>query len=75
MEKTLADLAVGDSGVVCGYAGEFGHYRRRLLSMGLVINTPFQVIRVAPMGDPVEIRLRDYRLSLRRDEARALKVA
>jgi ferrous iron transport protein A len=49
-------------------------YRQRLLSMGLTPGTEFLVTRVAPMGDPVEISLRGFSLSLRRDEAAMLLV-
>lgn len=43
--------------------------RGRLLEMGLLVGTPLELVRFAPMGDPVEIRLRGYNLSLRRHEA------
>lgn len=49
-------------------------YRQRLLAMGLTKGTEFEVARVAPLGDPVEIKVRDYSLSLRKDEAKALLV-
>jgi ferrous iron transport protein A len=75
MKKTLNDIAVGQSGTVLGFTGEAGSYRQKLLAMGLLKGTSFKVIRVAPMGDPVEIIVRDFRLSLRREEARALLVA
>ncbi len=42
--------------------------------MGLTPSTMFEVVRVAPMGDPIEIVIRDYKLSLRRDEAMAVLV-
>lgn len=74
MSITLADLAVGGHGVVDGFAPGSGVYRQRLLAMGLIRGTRFEVCRVAPLGDPVEIRLRNYHLSLRGDEARALRV-
>jgi ferrous iron transport protein A len=74
MEKTLADIAVGTSGTVLGFSKDTKDYRQKLLAMGCIKGTTFQVVRVAPMGDPVEIRLRDFSLSLRRDEARALRV-
>ncbi len=74
MIKTLAELSVGTTGLVAGFVKKHGRYRGKLLSMGLVNNTPIEVIRVAPMGDPVEIRVRDYKLSLRKEEARALMV-
>ena len=43
--------------------------RGRLLEMGLLVGTPVQLVRFAPMGDPVEIKVRGYNLSLRRHEA------
>ncbi len=74
MEKTLADISVGEKGIVLGFAGGANAYRQKLLAMGLIKGTEFQVARRAPMGDPVEIRVRDFNLSLRREEARALLV-
>jgi Fe2+ transport system protein FeoA len=47
---------------------------QRLLEMGLLEGEPVEVTRVAPLGDPIEIRLRDYRLSLRKSEARCVTV-
>jgi len=70
----LKDLAVGDRARVLGYGVSGGAYRRKLLSMGLTPGTELAVTRVAPMGDPVEIRVRGYALSLRKDEASALAV-
>ncbi len=74
MKKTIADLAIGDSGRVTGFVSGMKTYRRKLLAMGLVKGTTFTINRVAPMGDPVEITVRDYNLSLRRDEAAVLLV-
>lgn len=74
MEKTLADIAVGETGTVLGFAKGSNGYRQKLLAMGLIKGTDFQVTRVAPLGDPVEIRVRGYALSLRRDEASDLRV-
>jgi ferrous iron transport protein A len=59
---------------VAAYAQGGGAYRRKLLSMGLTPGAELSVTRVAPMGDPVEIRVRGFALSLRRDEAAALSV-
>ena len=47
---------------------------RRLLEMGLTRGSEFEVVRYAPLGDPMEIRIRGYNLSLRRAEARAIEV-
>lgn len=44
-------------------------HRARILEMGLLVGTPLEMVRYAPLGDPVEIRVRDYHLSLRRHEA------
>ncbi|UWQ05774.1 FeoA family protein [Aliiroseovarius crassostreae] len=74
MDITLKDLAVGDSASVVGFCPGGLPYRRKLLSMGLTLGTQFSVTRVAPLGDPVEIRVRGYALSLRKDEAEVLIV-
>lgn len=70
----LRDLATGDSGRVTGFGQGSRAYRRKLLAMGLTPGTTFTVTRFAPMGDPVQIRVRGFALSLRKDEAAALQV-
>lgn len=74
MDIQLKELAPGDRGVVVGYVKNDPAYRDRLLSMGLTTKTEFAVLRVAPLGDPVEIEVRGFRLSLRKKEADALLV-
>ncbi len=74
MEKTLADITVGGEGTILGFVRGAKTSRQKLLAMGLIKGTAFQVARVAPMGDPVEIKVRDFNLSLRKDEARLLRV-
>ena len=64
----LTALAVGASGVVARINVPAAD-RPRLMEMGLLNGTPVELVRFAPMGDPVEIRLRGYHLSLRRHEA------
>ncbi|MCX7672622.1 MAG: ferrous iron transport protein A [Thiobacillaceae bacterium] len=72
---TLKDLQVGERARVSGYRSDGATtYRRRLLAMGLTPGVELTVTRLAPMGDPVEIRVRGFALSLRRDEAAALTV-
>ena len=71
---SLRDLAIGDRGQVTGYEKAHRSYRKKLLSMGLTPGAEFEVTRIAPMGDPVEIHVRGFRLSLRKDEAAALQV-
>lgn len=68
----LKQLEVGDRAKVSGFAEAGGAYRRKLLSMGLTPGAELQVVRVAPMGDPVEIRVRGFALTLRKGEADAL---
>ena len=70
----LKDLQVGDAGRVSGFEEGGRSYRKKLLAMGLTPGTSFSVTRVAPMGDPVEIALRGFRLTLRKDEAAAVRV-
>lgn len=74
MSETLQQLDVGDAGRVVGFAPGEKTYRRRLLAMGLTPGTAFAVTRQAPMGDPVELRVRGFSLSLRREEAAALHI-
>lgn len=74
MEKRLGDLSVGDRAVVVGFEKGPHSYRKKLLAMGLTRGTEFRVTRVAPLGDPVEIDLRGFSLSLRKDEAAAVYV-
>lgn len=68
------DLAIGDTAVVQGYHPGDRIYRQRLLSMGLTPGTQFSVLRKAPLGDPVEIQLKGFHLSLRKEEAKILKI-
>ncbi|MEA2090330.1 MAG: FeoA family protein [Thermoproteota archaeon] len=73
MEKRLSDLEPGEKGVVTRVVGA-GATRRRMLDMGLVKNTKITVVRRAPLGDPVEFLLKEYNLSLRREEAEKVYV-
>ena len=71
---TLGDLRIGEQGRVVGYTRGSPSYRNRLLAMGLTPGTVFAVVRFAPLGDPVEIRVRGFALSLRKDEAKIVLV-
>lgn len=71
---SLKDLRVGDSGKIIGFDKTGKPYRKRLLAMGLTPGTEFKVTRFAPMGDPVEIKLRGFALTLRKDEAAILLI-
>lgn len=65
---TLKDLKPGQSGVIESI-GQKGPIRRRLMDMGVTPGVKVEVIKVAPLGDPIEIKIRGYELSLRKDEA------
>lgn len=68
-QTSLNELAVGEVGKVVSYTQAAQGYKGRLLSMGLTPSTEFTVTRVAPLADPIAIRVRGFHLSLRRQEA------
>jgi len=51
-----------------------GSFRRRLLALGFIPGTPIESVRVAPLGDPVEYRIKGYYISLRKEDARSVSV-
>lgn len=71
---TLSDFKPGEVGIICGFYPGDKAYRRKLLAMGLTPSIQFEVIRCAPLGDPVQIRVRDFYLSLRQKEFTLLKI-
>jgi ferrous iron transport protein A len=70
----LKSLVTGDLAKIVGFEPAGRVYRKKLLAMGLTPGTEFSVTRFAPMGDPVEIKLRGFALSLRKDEASVLLI-
>ena len=70
----LKDIEVGSNVKVIGYTTKDRHYREKLLRMGLVKGTEFSITRKAPLGDPMEIKLKGFNLTLRKAEADALEV-
>lgn len=70
---TLDKLPLGQEAVITAVGGE-GALRCRLLDMGLIPNTKVTVQKIAPMGDPMEIRLRGYELTLRLDDAAKIEI-
>ena len=68
MEKKLNEFKPGERGVVKRIEGE-GHIRRRLFDMGVTPGADILLRKVAPLGDPLELSLRGYELSLRKAEA------
>lgn len=71
---SLKDLHVGDIAHVVGFEKSFLPYRQKMLAMGLTPGVEFTVIRIAPLGDPVEIRVRGTDLSLRQNEVAAIRI-
>ena len=70
----IKDMDIGQMGVVVGYGGKDRSYRHKLLRMGLIKRAEFKLLRKAPMGDPVEIELRGFNLTLRKSESEVLDV-
>lgn len=71
---TISDLEVGAHAKVIGYHKGTNAYRTRLLAMGVTRGESIQVRRSAPMGDPIEILLKNFSLVLRKDEASVVLV-
>lgn len=69
----LNDVKIGTTVKVIKVLGE-GPTRRRLLDMGITPNTKIYVRKAAPLGDPIEVSVRNYELSLRKNEAKAIEV-
>ncbi len=70
----LCDLKAGEKAVITGYHGSAPAYAAKIASMGLTRGVEMEVLHVAPLGDPVEVRVLNYRLALRKDEAHVLKL-
>ena len=71
--KTLKDLKVGQSGKVVKIHGE-GALKRRIMDMGITKGVLITVRKVAPLGDPMELNLRGYELSLRKADAEMIEI-
>ncbi len=70
---TLGQAKVGSTVVVTRIEGD-GAYKRRIMDMGITRGTSLYIRKVAPLGDPVEITVRGYELSVRKDDARCVEV-
>ena len=68
---TIDDLRVGQSGAIDRVGGE-GPLRLRFLDMGLIPGTHVTLQKIAPMGDPIQIQVRGYELTIRREDARQI---
>ena len=70
---TLKDLNIGQEGIVTSI-GNKGPARRRIMDMGVTPGVTVKLIKVAPLGDPVEINVRGYELSLRKEQAEQIQI-
>ncbi len=68
MEKKLSELKPGDTGKILKIFGE-GNLRKKFLDMGVMKGVEVEVVKVAPLGDPVDTKVKGYHLSLRKEEA------
>ena len=71
--KTLRDVKIGESVTVVKLHGE-GAVKRRIMDMGITKGTSVYVRKVAPLGDPIEVTVRNYELSLRKADAEMIEV-
>lgn len=71
--KTLKDVKVGENAVVVRLHGE-GAVKRRIMDMGLTRGTEVHVRKVAPLGDPMELNIRGYELSIRKADAEMVEI-
>ncbi len=71
--KTLRDVAIGETAKVKRLHGE-GAVKRRIMDMGITKGVEVYVRKVAPLGDPLELTVRGYELSLRKDDAQMVEV-
>ena len=71
--KTLRDVKIGETVTVVKLHGE-GAVKRRIMDMGITKNTDVYVRKVAPLGDPIEVTVRNYELSLRKADAEMIEV-
>ncbi len=72
--KTLRDVKIGETCLVKKLHGE-GAVKRRIMDMGVTKNTEIYVRKVAPLGDPIEVTVRGYELSIRKADAEMVEVA
>lgn len=71
--QTLNDVPIGKSAKVIKVGGE-GAIRRRIMDMGITKGVEIFIRKVAPLGDPIEVTVRGYELSLRKDDCKRIEV-
>lgn len=74
MIKTLNELKTGEEGTLVSYQGGDVELRRHLLGMGFVKGATIKLEKVAPLGDPLELKVKGYVVCLRKEEAKFIKV-
>ena len=72
--RTLQELSPGESGLIVSVGNQSGAVKRRLVDMGLTPGTVVKVTKIAPLGDPLEVSLRGYELSLRKEDAGQIQI-
>lgn len=72
-KKVLSDLKMHEKAKVSQIVGE-GQLRRKLLDMGIVSGSEIEIVKLAPLGDPVGVKIKGYHLSLRKEEAKQILV-
>ncbi len=72
--ETLADFQVGQRGRIVGFDLP-PEQRQRLLEMGMTAGSEFEIVRFAPLGDPIDLKVRGYHLSIRKHEAAGIRAA
>lgn len=73
MRTTLSQLAPGQTGIIAKVRGS-GSIQRRIIDMGVVTGTKVEMLKFAPLGDPIEVRVKGFNLSLRKAEAEFIEL-
>jgi len=73
MEKYLSELKAKDKGKIKGISGD-GILKRKLLDMGVVPGSFIEIIKLAPLGDPIDLKIKGYHLTLRKEECNFITV-
>jgi len=70
----LSNLKPGEQGRILKLDSSIGPIRRRLMDMGVIVGETIKVEKVAPMGDPIEVKIKSYSLTLRKNEAKGIEI-
>ena len=71
--KTLKDLKIGEAGII-GRIRTTGALKQRFMDMGITKGTQVRIIKIAPLGDPIEVEIRGYNLSIRKADAEKIEL-